>query len=225
MTKESEWKWIGIFDLIQLSRTNIATNYPLLVVATCFWSSSLNAFVFRTGMKTITFYDVAALLELRPYGEDVDSCFSINTTPFNLIIIKSTDYSPFIKSYYSRMEEVTQVKHVPFLLTWINKFLSCNHSKKVTKMYLSMTVALASEVEVFLGTFVLSHIYKGMNDLTSFENGKLNGTAQGPIWMVQFSLKAYCSDVFDWKSSICVFSSELYGSLIFKAKSSLKSFR
>lgn len=68
-----------------------------------------------------------------------------------------------------------------FLLTWINKFLSYNYSKKVTKIYLSMAIALTIGTKVALGTFMLSHIYKGMNDLISFENGRLNGIAWGPI--------------------------------------------
>lgn len=64
-----------------------------------------------------------------------------------------------------------------FLLTWINKFLSCSHSKKVKKMHVRATIALAMRTEVSLGSFVLNHIYKGMNDLISFDNDRLKGTA------------------------------------------------
>lgn len=111
-----------------------------------------------------------------------------------------------------------------FLLTWISKFLSCNISKKVTKVYLSMVIALALKAKVSLGTFVLSHIYTRMNDLTSFENKKLNGTTRGPIWIVQLWLGAYYIDVCNWKSSIHIPLSELYGPLIAKAKSFIKFF-
>lgn len=117
MAKESEWKWIGIFDLTQLSHAEIATNALLLAIATYFRPSSLIAFIFRTNMKTITHYNLVALFGLCLYGEDIDLYFSINTTPFNPIIIKSTEYEPFIKSYCSRIVEVTKVEHVAFLLT------------------------------------------------------------------------------------------------------------
>lgn len=63
-----------------------------------------------------------------------------------------------------------------FILTWISKYISCNQSKKATKVYLSTAVAVAIGTEFVLCSFVLSHIYKGMNDLTFMENGKLNGT-------------------------------------------------
>lgn len=35
-------------------------------------------------------------------------------------------------------------------------------------MYLSMSVALTTDVEVALGSFVLNHIFKDMNDLIFF---------------------------------------------------------
>lgn len=167
-----------------MSQTNILTNASLLATAICFWSYSIDYFIFKLGLKTITLYDLATLFGLKPYGEEIDPAFTIDTISFNYVIIKSIDYNPFIKSYYHKKDEVIQVEHVAFLRTWISKFIYCNRSKKVSKAYLGKAVALAIGMEVALGPFVLNHIMKSMNDLKSIDNGKLNGTVRGPIWMV-----------------------------------------
>lgn len=74
------------------------------------------------------------------------------------------DYGSFMTLRYERKNEVSNSKHVAFILTWISKFLSYNHLKKVTKAYLGTTLALANRRDMALYTFILNHIYKGMND-------------------------------------------------------------
>lgn len=167
-----------------MSRIKISMNAPLLATTTCFWSSSLNAFIFRFSPKTITLYDLANLFGLKPQGMEIDPTFSIDSTTFNSVIIKNTDYDPFMKSYFNRKDEVSQAEHVAFLLTRLNKFISCNRSKNVSKVYLGIVMALATGVELALGSLILSHIYKRLNDLITMENEKLNRTARGQIWMV-----------------------------------------
>lgn len=167
-----------------MSRVKIPTNASLLAVVTCFCSFSLNGFIFILDIKVITLYDLVALFGLQPDRKDIDPTFNIDTISINSIIIKSIDYATFIKSYCHRKDKVTQAKHVAFIFTWINKYISCNQSKKVTKIYLSTVVTIVIGAKVSLASFVLSHIFKGMNDLVFMEDGKLNGTARGLIWMV-----------------------------------------
>lgn len=100
-----------------MSKIDIFTNTPLLVAATCFWASSLNSFIFKSSMKTLTLYDLVTLFNLKHLGEEIDPTLTIDTTLFNIVIVKSIDYGPFVKSYYHRKDEVTQAKHVAFLLT------------------------------------------------------------------------------------------------------------
>lgn len=114
-----------------MSRIEILTNISLLDAAICLWSSSLNVFIFRSGPKIITLYDLAILLGLKPHSMEIDLAFSIVTTAFDSIIIKSKDYGLSIKSYFNEKDEVSQAEHMAFLLTWLNKFVSCNRSKKV----------------------------------------------------------------------------------------------
>lgn len=214
-----------IYDLIQMSRKEIPTNSSHLVVAICFWSSSLNAFVFRSRIKTITLYDLITLFSLFPHGKEIDLTFDIDTSTYHSIIIKSRGYGPFMKSYHRRKDKVFDSKYVAFLLAQLSKFISCNCSKKVTKAYLSAAIALATKKDVFLGAFVLNHIYKGMNDLKTFEDGKLNGTTKGSIWMVHIQLVAYYSNIFNQKLVLQTPFRLLYRPLISTSSYTLKSFQ
>lgn len=93
------------------------------------------------------------------------------------------------------------------------------------KAYLSMTVALAIGHDIALGSFVLNHIYKEMNDLITFNSGKLNGTTRGQIRMVHIWITVYCPNIFDWKSLIVFPSTSICAPCIAKASCDLKSFQ
>lgn len=62
----------------------------------------------------------------------------------------------------------------------------CWRLKKVINAHLGLAVALHLEMEVAMGAFVLSHIFRGMDDLVSLEYDEPSRTARGFIWMVQF---------------------------------------
>lgn len=128
-----------------------------------------------------------------------------------------------MKSYCNSKENAFEVKHVAFLLTWLSKFISCNHFKKVTRPYLGVTMAISKNV--LLGPFILNHIFKGMNDLTFLDNGKLSGTTWGPIWIVLIWLITYALDILNWKESIRAHSNAIYRPLISLSSSNIKSFQ
>lgn len=178
-----------------MSKTDIPTNAPLLATITYIWSSSFNSFIFKSGIKTITLYDLVILLDLKPYEEEINITFIINITSFNSIIIKSTDCGLFIKSYCHRKDKVIQAECAAFLLTWINKFISYNQTKKIFKSYLGTVVALVIGIEMALRPFALNHILK-KKDLKTMENKKLNATMRDPIWMVQILLVTYYTFIF-----------------------------
>lgn len=136
IAKKEDWKRLGIFYLIQMSSSKIPMNASLLATTTCFWSSSLNVYVFKSGLKKITLYDLAILFSLTFYSMEIDPAFLIDTTTFDFVIIKSTDYDLFIKSYFNRKDEVSQAEHLAFLLIWLSNFISYNQSKKVLKVIL-----------------------------------------------------------------------------------------
>lgn len=122
-----------------------------------------------------------ALSGIWDHREEIDLAFVIDTLRYKVIVPKRNDYGSFIGSCYKRKDEVFDIKYVAFLLAWVNKLLSCKWSKKATKVYLSIVVALTTSREVILGAFILNHIYKRMNDLIIFENDMLNGITRGLI--------------------------------------------
>lgn len=140
--------------------------------------------MFHSRIKTVTLYDLVALFGLCPHDKEIDLTFDLDTSTYNSIIIKGTNYGLFMKLYHNKKDEIFDFEHIAFLLAWLSKFISRNHSKKVTQAYLSVVVTLATREDLSLGAFILNHIYKGINDLKNFEDGKLNGTINRPIWMV-----------------------------------------
>lgn len=70
--KQAQWKKIGIFDLIQLSRTAHRVNPSLLLASLQFWEASTNTFQLPLGMLTPTLFDVAAITGLSPIGDTFD---------------------------------------------------------------------------------------------------------------------------------------------------------
>jgi len=46
VAKETDWKWCGIFDAINLTYHDVELNYPLILSFLRFWSTATNTFVF-----------------------------------------------------------------------------------------------------------------------------------------------------------------------------------
>nr|BAX24987.1 aminotransferase-like [Oryza minuta] len=78
--KQVHWDEIGIGQCLALSLADTKNNEPLMLAATYFWSSTLNAFLFRQGPMTPTLIDIKMLTGL-------DILSEIN--PFNLLINSS----------------------------------------------------------------------------------------------------------------------------------------
>lgn len=93
--------------------------------------------------------------------------------------------------YIKKKDEVSDVDHVAFLLYWLSLHVACCRSKKVIKAYLALIMALHLEIEVAIGPFVLSHIFRGMDDLVLLKDDEHSRNARGPIRMLQLWLTAY----------------------------------
>lgn len=63
------WKYLGIFDLIQLSRVHLKYNPTMLLTGTCFWESANNTLHLPCGMLTPTLFYLAAIIGFRPMGK------------------------------------------------------------------------------------------------------------------------------------------------------------
>src|SRR3954464_5942879 len=58
------WQQLGIYDLIQLSKTGLEYNQTMLVASVYFWDASHNTFHLPCGMITPTLFNIAAITGL-----------------------------------------------------------------------------------------------------------------------------------------------------------------
>ena len=66
--KGGDWEVYDLSQCLTLSLSGMERNDSLLIVASYFWSNTLNAFVFGHGLMTITLADVHMLTGLRITG-------------------------------------------------------------------------------------------------------------------------------------------------------------
>ena len=76
--KNSKWKnpnmenFLGIFDLIQLSKPGLKYDESLLSISMHFWEGLTNTLQLKCDMLTPTLFDVASITGLSPTGETFD---------------------------------------------------------------------------------------------------------------------------------------------------------
>ena len=66
--KGGDWEVYDLSQCLTLSLSRMERNDSLLIVASYFWSNTLNVFVFGQGPMTITLADVYMLTDLRITG-------------------------------------------------------------------------------------------------------------------------------------------------------------
>lgn len=126
------WKRYGIYELIQLIRTQLETNLPLLPAANFFWSSSFNAFVFPFSTFIITLYNLAVLFVLNSQGAEPDANFEMDTSNFNYLFPNATEFVSFL-DVYAKKAKIRDVDPMAFLLYWLYCHVAYYQFKKVIK--------------------------------------------------------------------------------------------
>ncbi|CAL5328053.1 unnamed protein product [Camellia sinensis] len=185
------WKEIGIYDAIMLSKIRIEIDKHLFFNALFFWSVPTNSFHLHCGMMSPTILDIAALTGLHLHGEEVSAVFSTAKSPCSISYSKTmTAYDKFIDLSIDP-NGVTEDEHVRFLVMWLNKFLFCNASHKITKDYTGLAISLAAGRKLALAPLVLSHLYRV---LAEFLNRKFLNT-DGPFWLLHLWLQAYFPEI------------------------------
>lgn len=140
-------------------------------------------FFFLFGTLGITLYDLAIIFGLSSYSYEPDLTFKVDTTSFKFITPKSVEFGVFLDIYSRKKDEINDADHVALLLNWLCHHVTCCRSKKVIKAYLGLVATLHYEMEVIVSLFVLSHIFKGINDLVALEDDEPSKAARGSIWM------------------------------------------
>ncbi|XP_058732451.1 uncharacterized protein LOC131603986 [Vicia villosa] len=189
--KESDWKSLGIYDLIQLSKTGLTYNQPMLVAAVHFWDASHNTFHLPCGMVTPTLFDVAAITGLRPTGEDFDPTeMDDDTIGFNN---STVTYTAFIQRHHvTANEEVSDNEHIAFLALWLSRCAFCSRSIQVAKRYLCMANQLHNGKKLNLGQLLLGFLYENLSEAANLTKNFQSGTLlyAGPFWLLQLWLNA-----------------------------------
>src|SRR4051812_33647322 len=189
--KESFWKSLGIYDLIQLSKMGLEYNQPMLVAAVHFWDASHNTFHLPCGMVTPTLFDVAAITGIRPTGETFDpNVLDTDTINFSEAAVT---YTAFIQQYHDENNEVvSDEEYIAFLALWLSRCVFCSRSIQVAKRYLCMANQLHARTQLNLSQLILGILYENLGKTTdlvkNYESGSL--LFASPFWFLQLWLNA-----------------------------------
>lgn len=195
-TFSSLWKDIGIYDMLNFSRTEVPINKPLLSALSLFCSRSSNAFVFREGLMTISLLDFAVLFGLYPFSEEVSLRLKADISKFNISFKQEhVSYGPFISMNMKSTPVPDKAEHVAFLLYWLCRFVGCPSSIKIIKEFLPLAVALADGRKLALGPFFLSQFYRGMHHLVPDKDRNDFKSGHRPIRIIQLWFNAYFQDI------------------------------
>ena len=185
--KREEWKRIGIYDMILLSKKEIHPNFELLYNFLSFWNMSANVFCSLAGMIDPTLYDVVAITGLPVDGDevlflhdalDIDLGFQVNK--------KNNVDSIFMHTFIRGSGPVCDIKHQAFLLFWICHFFICTSLVAVVVEFGPYISAILSRSYLNIGLLFLSLMYKGMFTLLHWiKKGKSMKTIFGPFWFLQ----------------------------------------
>lgn len=78
--RQDQWRRVGIFDVIQISRHVHRINQCMFLVSIYFWKGSTNTFQLPCGMLTPTLFNMAAITSLSPMGETFDPTLLTEST-------------------------------------------------------------------------------------------------------------------------------------------------
>ncbi|GKV32762.1 hypothetical protein SLEP1_g41343 [Rubroshorea leprosula] len=180
------WKDAGLFEFIQLTKCKFTMDKPVLGSALLFWSGSFNCFHFPCGATSVSLFDISSLTGLPCTGEEISALLTLPPgVEYNAELKPS--YSAFVRSAYDKSKPVSADEHISFLLTLICKYIVCSAGKGPTKEFIPLAAALAHDRQMALGPFLLAHLYRSCQDITTHPL-VISG---GPLWVLQLWLYSY----------------------------------
>lgn len=134
-----QWRSVGIFDLIQISKYAHRVNPCMLLESLYFWEGLTNTFQLPCGMLTPTLFDVAAISGLSSLGETFDPTLSTeNTFTFSRAILLN-----YIEDHHNKdFVEVSDEEHIAFLTLWLSYYVFCPGSLKIAKSYIALAIQI-----------------------------------------------------------------------------------
>lgn len=189
--KQDQWKKIGIFDLIQLSRNAHKVNPCLLLASLHFWEASTNTFHLPLGMLTPTLFDVAAITGLSPLGDTFDPTLELR----HAFDFDRPGFQNFMEDHFDKeSDDVSDEEHIAFLTLWLSYYVFCPGSLQIAKSYVPLAIQLLEGRRVSMGKLLLASLYRALGRATMQlkllheSNKALN--IYGTVWLLQHWLNA-----------------------------------
>lgn len=188
---QDQWRSVGIYELIQISRYAHRVNPCMLLASLYFWEGSTNTFQLPCGMLTPTLFDVAAIIGLSPLGEVFDPTLSIeNTFSFSRASLQN-----YIEDHYNKDSvEVSDEEHITFLTLWLSYYVFCLGSLQIAKSYISLAIQIHEGRQVSLSKLLLASLYQALG-LATLKLKFISNTPKAlnlscPLWLLQHWLNA-----------------------------------
>ena len=161
--KGEEWKKIGIYDMILLSKKEIPPNFELLYSFLSFWSVSANTFYLLFGIISPMLLNVVTIVGLPVDGGEVPYLHDVLGTDLGFKVNnKNNVYSTFINTFNKGNNLVGDLEHKAFLLFWIYRFFICTSSVAVVVEFAPYVLAILNQSYLNIRALFLSLLYKGI---------------------------------------------------------------
>jgi hypothetical protein len=115
--KQTDWTLRNLDQCISLSLSNMKKNEPLLKVASYFWSSTYNAFLFGHGLATPNLADIHMLTGLNITGQFIPHHLMVKAS-HKLESTRIGGWSNYIATHNTTQKNMTEREHVAFLNMW-----------------------------------------------------------------------------------------------------------
>jgi len=158
-------------------------NESLLIVASYFWSDTLNAFVFGHGPASPTLADVLMLIGLDISSADNSHLF--DTKPSSKVETRAIGgWYGYIQKY-RKIGSIGEREQEIFLNMWLDKFVFCGRSAGPTSVYLSAAERLANGGRFPLGRYSLGSVYHLLHQVAKkLLLGQPINNLGGPWWFI-----------------------------------------
>lgn len=186
------WKELGMFDLIELSKVGPAYCPNMLLASLYFWDRPHQTFHFRCGMMTPTLFDLAAIVGLKPIGEEFDPLF-LNEDSIGFDVSRAA-YNTHIRHYHdTTTTEVFDIEHITFMALWLCRYVFFSRSIQVARMYITISNQLHVGRKLCLSEMILGHLYESLGEsvtLLKTLGDRGNLLLSGPFWLLQLWLNS-----------------------------------
>jgi len=160
------------------------------MVASYFWSDTLNAFVFSHGPASPTLADILMLTGLGI--STVDNSHLFDNKPSSKVEIRAIGgWFGYIQKY-RKTGSVGESEHAIFLNMWLDKFVFSGRLAGPTSVYLSAVERLANGGRFPLGRYLLGSAYHLLHQVAKkLLLGQPIGNLGGPWWFINMWLSVH----------------------------------